>query len=232
MVAEVEHPPPASFLSFPAVAQPASEKRLSGSAWLFMREGSEKALATGGQLGGSQAGLRLNWHISNEIALTTRIATPIEQTAGAEAAVGAQWRPLKSSSLWITAERRVALGRQGRNAWAAYAAGGLWQSGLPGKLILDGYGQAGIVGAQQRDLFADGALRVSKALNSNASARAGFGVWGAAQPGTARLDLGPHLVVPLPSGKTSVSLAVDARLRMAGDARPGSGLSLTLGSDF
>jgi len=104
---------------------------------------------------------------------------------------------------------------------------------LPGRIELDGYAQAGVVGAHRQDLFADGALRIARRIEVGRSALlAGAGLWGAAQPGAARLDVGPHLALRVPAGATTVSVAVDGRLRVAGDARPGSGAALTLSTDF
>ena len=61
---------------------------------------------------------------------------------------------------------------------------------------------------------------------------AGAGVWGAAQPGAARLDVGPHIALRIPAAGTSIAIAADWRFRIAGDARPGSGPTLTIASDF
>jgi hypothetical protein len=60
----------------------------------------------------------------------------------------------------------------------------------------------------------------------------GGGAWGAAQRDAQRFDIGPSATLALPLGKQNVRLALDWRQRIAGDARPGSGLALTLGSDF
>ena len=55
---------------------------------------------------------------------------------------------------------------------------------------------------------------------------------GAAQPGAARVDVGPRLTLRLPQVGEGSRIALDWRQRIAGDARPASGLALTLASDF
>lgn len=211
--------------------------RWSGSGWIFLRGGDSKAaLATAGGLGGAQAGARIRWRINNaaptRAALSARITRPLNGTRGLEAAVGAEWRPVAAQTAWLAVERRFALDAHARNAWSAYMAGGFWKPNLPFGFIADGYSQAGVVGARRRDLFADGALRVSRPLSRPEGIRVGAGVWGAAQPGTARLDIGPHVSAPLRLSKQPLRLSADFRFRVAGQARPRSGLAVTLGTDF
>ncbi len=220
----------------PARPATARSSRLSGSAWLFARPGDARALAPAGQLGGSQAGLRLRWRLNQgpaiRTALSARLYTPLAHPAGAEAALGAEWHPLPGKPVWIGIERRIALGREGRNVWSAYAAGGFWKPGLPAGLILDGYGQAGIVEVRQREAFADGALRLSRPLGGPRSISLGAGIWGAAQSELARLDVGPRLSLPLRLGKQDIPISLEARFRIAGNAAPVNGVALTIGSDF
>lgn len=207
--------------------------RWSVSAWAFTREGRGPALATAGTLSGSQIGgriaYRLNRDMARPLALVGRLYMPARQPGGAEAVVGVEWQPSARLPVRLLAERRQALGGDGRSAFALIAHGGISDAAVPGGLKLDGYGQAGVIGAASRDLFADGALRLSLPLGR---LRVGAGVWGAEQPGVARLDLGPQAAFRLPLGDGTVAVAVDWRLRVAGDARPGSGPSLTLSTDF
>jgi hypothetical protein len=125
----------------------------------------------------------------------------------------------------LLVERRQKLGEQGRSAFAAMAYGGV-SDVAAGPLRIDAYGQAGVVGARSRDLFADGSASVSLPL---AGARVGAGVWAAVQPGVSRIDLGPRASLRLPG---EVTLAVDWRLRVAGEAAPRSGPAVTLSTDF
>lgn len=218
-----------------ALQRAPAEKRSSwsGQAWLFVREGKARSLAAGGQLGGSQAGGRIAYR-RGDVALAARVSTPLRDLNGAEGALGVDWHPLGDTPLRLSLERRFDLGGSGRNAWAAYAAGGFFKGNLPWGTELDGYGQAGIVGAERRDLFADGAIRLGKRIvvGGQSSLVVGGGVWGAAQPGAARLDVGPRAALVLPIGRTIAVAAIEGRFRVAGDARPGSGVALTLSSDF
>lgn len=207
--------------------------RFSGSAWLLLREDRSAALAPGGTLGGSQSGLRLLYRLNGDaarpLALSARLYTPASSRRAAEAALGIDWRPLARLPVHVLAERRQALGRDGRSAFALALHGGLSAEPLPGGFRLDAYGQAGLVGARSRDLFADGSARITLPLGR---ASVGAGVWGGAQPGAARLDVGPHASLRLPFAGEHVRLTGEWRLRVAGDASPGSGPVLTLGSDF
>jgi hypothetical protein len=131
--------------------------------------------------------------------------------------------------VWITAERRIQLGRYGggRDAFALFAEGGIYDRPMPWDFTLDGYVQAGIVGLSSRDLFADGAATFTRPVYHQFSA--GFGVWGAVQPGLYRIDAGPRLTMTV---RRNVRVHLDWRQRLAGNAQPGSGPVLTLAGDF
>jgi hypothetical protein len=202
--------------------------RWSVSAWIFGRRGGAAGLGLGGRLGGSQAGGRISYRLNEDtarpLAASLRAYAPLERLRGAEAAVGLDWKPSKLP-LHLLVERRQALGEEGRSAFAAMAYGGVSDVGA-GPLRIDAYGQAGVVGARSRDLFADGSARLSLPL---AGAKVGAGVWAAVQPGVSRVDIGPQASVRLPG---DVTLAVDWRVRVAGDAAPRSGPAITLSTDF
>jgi len=239
----VAQAPAESMPAAPAVVTPsplplpqehaAAPGRLAGSAWLLLRGERSAALAPGGTLGGSQAGVRLLYRLNRDaarpLALSARLYSPATSRRAAEAAVGLDWRPLARLPLHLLAERRQALGRDGRSAFALAVHGGIAERPLALGFRLDAYGQAGVVGARSRDAFADGAARVTLPV---AGLRLGGGAWGGAQPGAARLDAGPHASVALPLAGENVRLAAEWRLRVAGNARPGSGPVLTLGGDF
>jgi hypothetical protein len=97
---------------------------------------------------------------------------------------------------------------------------------------MDAYVQAGIVGARSRELFADGSAALGVPVDEGGSLKIGAAVWAAAQPGVSRVDVGPQLSLKLPAGGRSLRLSADWRLRVAGNAAPGSGPSLTLSTDF
>ncbi|HEX8124954.1 MAG TPA: hypothetical protein VF548_05165 [Allosphingosinicella sp.] len=224
--------PPAAFPPPPGPAAP-SPRRWSVSAWTFVRQGDSPALAAGGVLGGSQAGARFAYRLNRDagrpLALSVRLSAPIRHPAGAEAALGIDWKPSRRVPVRVLAERRQALGEDGRSAFAVTLYGGVSEARL-GPLRADAYAQAGIVGARSRDPFADGSLRLSVPLGGRA--RLGAGAWAAAQPGVARMDLGPQAALRLPVAGRSVTVAADWRVRVAGNARPGSGPTLTVATDF
>jgi hypothetical protein len=201
--------------------------------WAFLRQGEGSNLAPGGTLGGAQAGLRATYRLNRDsarpVALSARLSSPLSPAAGAEAAAGIDWRPSRRVPVHLLAERRQRLGREGRSAFGLTLYGGVSDAPL-GRLRVDAYAQAGMVGARSKDLFADGSLRLSLPLSLRA--KLGAGVWAAAQPGVERVDVGPQASLRLPLAGRSVTVAADWRLRIAGRARPGSGPTLTLAADF
>lgn len=190
-------------------------------------------MAPGGTLGGSQAGLRatyrLNADASRPLALSVRAYVPLARPIGSEAAVGLDWRPLADIPVHVLAERRAAIGREGRSDFALTVYGGVDRRLARGRLHFHAYGQAGVVGTRERDLFADGAARLTTRAGP---VDVGGGIWGGAQPGVERLDVGPHTSLRVPVGRAALTIAAEWRFRMAGDAAPASGPALTLATDF
>jgi hypothetical protein len=212
----------------------------SVSAWAILRPASSgPILATNGQLGASQAGIRIQQPLfrSNEralIALNLRLSAPLDQQQGREAGIGLVTRPIKRIPVELIFERRVALDRGGRNALALIAAGGFDDKPLVSKVSLSGYAQAGMVGFARNDGFIDGALRVEQALldRNHTGLRVGAGLWGAAQPRVTRIDVGPILAVKQRVGSANVRISAEYRWRVAGQARPASGPAISIGTDF
>ena len=207
-----------------------SLSRWSISAWALVRSGDGPQLAPGGTLGGSQTGARITFRLRERFLLSGRVSMPLGRAAGAEAALGIEWQPFRAVPIRMLAERRQAVGRDGRSAFALLAHGGVSDRRVIGPVLLDAYAQAGLVGARSRDAFIDGAARVAVPVADGFSL--GVGAWGAAQPGASRLDLGPQLSWRLPALDEKVRLSADWRVRVAGDARPGSGPAFTLSTDF
>ncbi|MCA1748365.1 MAG: hypothetical protein LC634_02115, partial [Sphingomonadales bacterium] len=143
-------------------------------------------------------------------------------------------RPVERLPVEILAERRIAIEDGGRDAWALGVAGGIDGVGLPLGLELGGWAQAGIVGARSRDLYAEGAIGVRRPVidAGRATLSVGAASWAAAQPGAARLDIGPEASLSFPVGDGAMRLGVSWRQRIAGNATPGSGPAITLGTDF
>ena len=221
-----------------ALAAPAARhSRWSGSAWALVRNGGKVSpLTPGGQIGGGQAGIRILYHLdeADRLSLSARLSRTVGGPRQSEASAGLDWQPVTAIPIHLMLERRFALDSGGRNAWTAGAAGGVYAVPVAKGWRLDAYAEAGVVGTRRRDLYADGAARVARSLDlgDGRSLALGGGVWGAAQPGAARLDVGPSAVLRLPVARRAVALALDWRQRVAGGARPGSGIAFTLASDF
>jgi len=212
--------------SAPVAAGP----RMTVSLWALARPGA----ATGGpvQLGGGQAGMRLRMPVTPDgrAAVAARVATPLAGQ-GREAALGVEWRPLPAAVAMVV-ERRVALDTGRSGTGLGLIAG--TDRGLPGDLALEAYGQAGAVARDGIEPYADGAARVLHpvATIGRSAIRLGLGSWGGAQREGARVDIGPSAVASVPVGRGAVRLSLDWRQRVGGNADPGSGPALTIGSDF
>ena len=228
-------PEPAILLPDP-LAPPSPPDRWSGSAWLFARGEGERGLAPNGRIGGSQTGVRILYRLDDagRLAASARLSRSLAGPRQTEAAFGLDWKPIGAIPFHLTIERRIAIDRGGRNAWALGIAGGVDAMPLGHALRLDAYAQAGAVGARRRDLYVDGAARVARGfdLGEGRSLAIGGGLFGAAQPGVARLDTGPGVVLRMPIMGRTIAIALDWRERIAGSARPGSGPAFTLGADF
>lgn len=201
--------------------------RWSASAWLSARQGSGLSTAPGGQLGGSQAGFRVSYLIDPQrrIALFGRVVTPLSGP-GREATVGLEWQPTRAP-VRIVAEQRFGAGKGGQGLGLVAGT----DSRIPGGFRLETYGQAGVIRRDRAEPYADGAARATHRIPGTPFAL-GAGAWGAAQRDAQRLDIGPSATLTVPVGGQRVRVALDWRQRVAGEARPGSGLALTLGSDF
>ena len=216
---------------------PRAPSRWSASAWAFVRRGEGKPLAAAaGLLGGSQAGARIGYRLNHDVAhplsLSARVYSPLGRSGGAEGALGLEWKPMRAVPLSLLAERRQAIGRGGRSAFAIMAYGGVSEQRVAGPVALDVYVQGGVVGAKSRDLFVDGSAALAFPVGESGEFKIGLAAWGAAQPGVARVDAGPQISYRLPLNDTSMRLTADWRMRIVGDAAPGSGPALTLSTAF
>lgn len=232
VVAEVrENAATTPALAFPKPAPGAS--RLSGSVWLVARAGNGLGQSPlGGQLGGSQAGIRVAYAIDRQrrLALVGRVATPLAGP-GREAAAGIEWQPTRIP-VRLVAEQRLAIDGGGGGP-AIGVVGGVGQVPI-GDFRLEAYGQAGVIGRGSGIGYADGAVRIDRpiAKRRGITLAAGIGAWGAAQPGAERIDVGPVLAATVPIAERRVRVALEWRARVGGRAAPGSGLALSIGSDF
>lgn len=218
--------------SIPAAITSAKIDRVQLTSWAMLRDrragGATSGIAAGGMLGGSQAGARLTYNIDRRIAATLRTSSDVGRRGG-EVAAGLRVQPLTGIPLWINAERRQRLGKLGggRNAFAIFLEGGVYDRPLPWRFSLDAYLQAGVVGFHRRDKFIDGAMTATRPVYRNLSA--GLGLWGGAQPGVYRVDAGPRLTYRV---RGNIKAHLDYRHKFAGNALPGSGPVLTLAADF
>jgi hypothetical protein len=209
------------------------QSRWIGSAWLLARGGASGTLS-GGRLGASQAGIRMLYQVDTgrRIALAARIATPL-RGRGTEAAIGVDWQPT-SAPVHLVAEQRIAIDGA-RGGPTAMVIAGLNPTPVAAGFRLEAYAQAGaILRGGRAEAFGDAAVRLSRpvAMLGAATIDAGMGAWGAGQRGATRVDLGPTIGAALPLAGRSTRISLDWRHRVAGDARPGSGPALSIGTDF
>jgi hypothetical protein len=150
-------------------------------------------------------------------------------------ALGASARPLPGVPLRLAAEARVSETDRGTEARAAaYAVTELPPVGLPGGFTGEIYAQGGYVGGDFATPFADGQVRITRALAGTGDFRleAGGGAWGGVQEDAGRLDIGPSAAVSFRIGPARGRVSADYRFRVAGDAQPASGPALTLSAGF
>ncbi|MCA3256111.1 MAG: hypothetical protein INF91_10900 [Alphaproteobacteria bacterium] len=214
--------------------------RWSLSVWSLVRASGLVGPGVSPVLGGGQSGLTLAFapDRNRPLALIARLTAPHRGTAaGAQAALGLRWRPI--AEVTLDAERLLPLGPAARDAWTLRAAGGAATAEVE-HLRFDAsvYGEAGVVGARARDLYAAGLGHVGLAapVAPGLEAGAGIGVWGSVQRAggatLARLDVGPEVRTRLRVGPGAIRVIADYRWRLAGDAEPGSGPALTVAVDF
>lgn len=220
-------------LSVPAALKQNRVDRLQLTAWALLRAQStgiagSQSLASGGSLGASQAGSRLTYNFTRQISATFRTSSDVGRRGG-EVAAGVRIQPVAGIPLWVDAERRQRVGRfgGGRTAFALFFETGVYDRPMPLHFLLDSYLQGGIVGVRKRDKFVDGALTLTRPIYKQFSA--GFGVWGGAQPGLYRVDVGPRVSMRV---RKNLRVHFDWRQRVAGNATPGSGPAVTLAGDF
>lgn len=212
-------------------AEPASRgpSRWSRSGWAILRGSGAAAGVATPQLGGSQAGGRIAYALGDDrrFAIALRVASAIGARQQ-EAAIGLEWRPTRLP-IRLVAEQRIGIAGV-RGGSGVGIVGGASAVRLPLAFRLDGYAQAGAIARDGGEGYADGSFRVARPVAGGIDL--GLGAWGAAQKGAHRLDVGPSASVAVPLGGRRVRVTLDWRHRVAGDARPESGLALSLGSDF
>lgn len=167
--------------------------------------------------------------------LYTRLTATPDQPRQSELAIGIGGKPLPDVPLQIQAEMR-AFDQSGqtevRPAVAAVAE--LPATQLPLSGTATGYLQSGYVGGRYATAFIDGHLRAEREVATTSVVRltVGGGIWGGAQRGAGRLDIGPSVAANWDAGPVPLRLTFDYRIKLAGDADPPDGVAVTLSAGF
>lgn len=216
--------------------------RWSADSWLFLRSADRqiaRAGATFGIYGASQAGTVLRYRLRPDSAIDPKAYVRIVQSLAApsqsDAALGLSVRPFAEIPVAAMAELR-ATRIQGATELrpALLAVTEISPLELPLGTRMSAYGQAGYVGGKFATAFADGHAVVDRAVTQFdlAELRAGAGVWGGAQQGVHRVDLGPTVQARMRLADVPVTIGVDYRHRVEGNAEPQSGMALTVSTSF
>ena len=230
---------------FPPVAPSAKTiapgaRRWSGDFWLLLREDTTTAVTSGrGSYGQSQLGGVLRYNLApssaHRPAAYVRASQALAGAEESEVAAGLAARPLPSVPVTVAAELRATLvNGQVELRPAAFAYTELAPCNLPLGFTGEAYVQAGYVGGDFATAFADGQLRAEREIVrlGAVTLSAGGGAWGGAQKGAERLDLGPGTTFKLDAGLAAARVSLDWRFRVAGDAEPSSGPTLTISAGF
>lgn len=239
---------PAPFLPpmvpLPAAAAPG---RWSLDEWAFWRQGSSAAPVSQGRVpiyGASQAGAVLQYRLAplsgHDPRLYARAYRALVPGGEDEGALGASLRPLARLPLRVAGEVRYTdAAAFSRFRPAAYAVTEIPPLRLPLGAEAELYAQGGWVGGPAATPFADAQASVTRELplvarltRERLRLRLGAGAWGGAQKDAQRADIGPTLRLDTRIGKVPARIAVDWRLRVAGDAAPGSGVAVTVSAGF
>ncbi len=221
------------------------KRRWSMDAWLLLREDTTTPVTSGrGNYGQSQLGAVLRYSplpgSRFRPAVYMRASKALVQNRESEFAGGVMARPLPDVAISVAAEVRLSDAEMDRTLRpAAFAVTELPPVALAYDFKAEAYAQVGYVGGDYATAFADGQFRLHREVLRLGAIRAslGGGVWGGAQKGAERVDMGPGvtLAVPLQVSEhlhAGVRLSADWRFRVAGDANPSSGPSLTLSTGF
>jgi hypothetical protein len=218
----------------------ATGSRWSADGWLLLREDTTIPILSGRpSYGRSQAGAVVRYNLAPTSPLqpqaylrgSAALAGPRER----EIAAGVSARPFPRVPLRLAVEARAGETARGtRLRPAAFAVTEFPPLRLPLGARAEVYAQGGYVGGEYATAFADGQVRVERPLagRGETGLSAGAGVWGGAQRGAARLDIGPTAAVTFRLGEARGRIAADYRFRLAGDAEPSSGPALTVSAGF
>jgi len=236
-----------TFVPLPNPSAQPDSNRMTAYLWIYARGDSrtdQADVAVGGrsiangQYGGSQAGAILAYRLSNrpvpEIAVYTRLSTALAPLGQQEVALGMRIRPVSSLPVALHAEQRFGIGRGGESGPAFYLTGGSGPDQVVEKFALETYAQAGYVLGENETYFFDGSAVLQRPVAEMGPTKLsiGSGVWAGGQRDISRIDVGPRAALTVPLGTVSARIAVDWRLRVAGDARPESRAAITVSTGF
>lgn len=144
-------------------------------------------------------------------------------------------RPLRAVPVAVHAELRLT--RQDKQVEvrpAAFVTAGLDRQPVVAGIEARGYAQAGYVGGDFATGFADGQMvaEAPVAETSMGTVRVGAGAWGGAQKGASRVDVGPSASLEARVAGAPVRIEANYRLRVAGEAQPGTGFAVTVATGF
>lgn len=246
-LAQAEERPLFASALAPPEGQTASSRRWSADMWAYWRDNAGasstangNASSIGPSYGRSQIGAVMRYELAPRAAQRPqaylRASAALEGSREREMAAGLSARPLASVPLRLAAEARVSERASGSELRAAaYAVTEIAPIALPGGASAEIYAQAGYVTGDVATGFVDGQARITRRLvgADTYTLAAGGGVWGGAQEGASRLDIGPTASVTFRLGEEGFGrLSADYRFRVAGDAAPSSGPALTLSAGF
>jgi len=189
--------------------------------------------------GASQAGAVLRYRLApsapQQPMIHLRINAAVDQPHERDLALGVSLRLLPRVPLRLAGELRATQG-SGRTRLrpAAFVVTELAPITLPQAFRAEVYGQAGVVGGAGGTAFVDAQVRLDRRIAAigGAELRGGGGMWGGAQDGAERVDIGPGVTVGMRLGSTNARLSADWRFRVAGQAAPASGPAITLSAGF
>lgn len=231
----------------PGTAPIVSGTRWSVYGWSLLRQGTRAgALAPGAQYGGSQAGLIVRYAMGDRaraLSVYARAATALASDDDRTLAIGAAARPWAGVPVDLAVERRFGLADGQRDRFAAMLLAGGGGAIARSQVRLDAFGQAGIVGRSQPQGFFDLQMLATRqvAQADNHVITVGGGVWAGGQQEfdatgdkrwVHRVDLGPRVAVALPVREGRLTVALDWRQRVDGNALPASGATITVSTGF
>ena len=235
-------PVPAAAAGAPEQA-PTRSRRWSADSWMLVRRNGG-AFGTAGpapaSYGASQAGAVLRYAFAPQSphrpGAYVRVSSALDGRDEGDVALGLSARPVGKIPLQVLAEMRMA--RQAgvlRFRPAVLAVTQLAPLPLPLGTRADIYAQGGYVGGADATPFIDGQVKIDRKLATigKGDLRLGAGGWGGIQKGASRVDVGPQASLGLVfNHRIPARIEMDWRLRVAGNAEPGSGPALTVSAGF